>query len=933
MQDIASIAWVITALICCAYWYSREGWTDSKRLLQSYRFDLLILVILGALISVSVSGVGSAQYQKYVGQVNGLQLILLCAAPVLLAFMLMFKAFILGRKHKASTPFFINDEAKKSKEDDLLNFKEQAENFAERVLNGGESDSLIFGIDAPWGIGKSSFVNFCCEYWQNKTSPKIIVHRFEPLRYDEHTDLTEKFVDDLVSTIQKHAFIPAIRPLFSQYSRLIKGKSEFSFLGMQFAFEPSQDTVEDTLQNLEVVLSELDRKIIVVVDDLDRISWSAIKNVLFAIKRSFRLPNISYVLCYDTENIVSLDAQIDDVEKVQEFLEKFVTVKISLFLDSAELKKYVTTNFELAIKNNLMIDPQIKLIMNQVVKIIESDDFFLYRDFLGDIRKLKRLINMLILFEIEKTDFENSDFNQQDLIHLLLVYMNYPHIFRKIYDTEANGKNAFFSLGQAYDGNQFKLEYRPQYSAYFEKCTPNQQFLLAKLFGDGKQEVSSDNSARLSHVRFNGAGSTARNLERYLNLIVNQAKPEKLGSHQFYVNKKNELLSGRTLTDIFSEADFSLSNGDVTRDKLLRVIVNSSSELSPKQGGEIVSYLMAELPNYSLLKGEKIGVDSRSSLIYYLVDILDVAAWGTDEANRPNNSPENIAEIADWVFGERSHDGAGVVSTLAQSERGVLGLHDLLFFRLYCSATEGGNFFNLQRALSLHGDLAAPTSGLTTNIAKEEMREISQAVFRVFKEQYITPQRNLFEAIDNLSLKDFSGECFQFVQMQVSSGKVSQAQIDQLVAIEKSKLKQFIVYQLGNSTILDGIGCGYYDEAGKDDQKGIATQINNYLFDLCFNPAVSPENHERYLDYLLGNLTRSYGRYGEARNKPSLVGFTSILDKERLSAYWEKHKTDISALNFNQKDKRIVTRNYTATYKDDLPDVYYVLDELIAVPK
>jgi hypothetical protein len=86
-------------------------------------------------------------------------------------------------------------------------------------------------------------------------------------------------------------------------------------------------------------LANLNKKVIVVVDDLDRLGFSAIKDVLFAIKKSFTLPNVSYVLCYDTENLIPAD---ENVDKIMEFLEKFINVKIGLYLDAETLRRFVT---------------------------------------------------------------------------------------------------------------------------------------------------------------------------------------------------------------------------------------------------------------------------------------------------------------------------------------------------------------------------------------------------------------------------------------------------------------------------------------------------------------------------------------------------------------------------------------------------------------
>lgn len=934
-QIHALIACAISICICIAYFYSREGYSHIKRLVQSYRFDLLTLLILGILISVSVGGVGTKIYQEYISKIYIVQLMLIVAIPVAIALIVMLKAVTVQTKSTSTIPFFINDQDLKTKTDDLLGLSSSAERFAERVLNGDSSDSLVFGIDAPWGIGKSSFINFCCEYWQEKRGSKIIVHRFEPLRYEDNADLASKFVDDLVNTIQKHAFIPSIRPLFSKYSRLIKGTSDFSFFGLRF--EPSPKTVEETLENLESLLSSLNWKIIIVVDDLDRLNWSSIKHVLFAIKRSFMLSNVSYVLCYDTENIVSTGNIADDAEKVREFLEKFVNVKISLFLDSSALAKYVSSNFASAVKNNLQIDPrtldEIKDAIQELVNICNSDRFIFYQAFLGDVRKLKRLINTMLLFEIEKTDFKDNDFNKEDLIHLLLVYVNYPNIFRKIYNTETDGKGGFFSLKSYYKDNNTQFKNSEEYIAYVKTLNENQSFLLSKIFNldiaDSKSIKGINESDKRSRACFND--SSSRNLERYLNLIVKLSKPEKRAGYKFYLNNKDELLTGVSFEMIFAKDEFSFSEGDFSRYELWRVCVNSATEFEPVQASNAVLYLMAQLPDCSRLYGEKIGINSRVKLIYSLIKLLDSAAWGSSRNGRRNNSVDNISEIANWIFGEGQHQHFGVLNTLAKADRGPLGLADLMLFRLYCSADRNISFFNLQRALSLHGDPGAPISGPTVEIAKEGMREISQSVIKIFKDQYIVPKKNIFVEINNLSFDDFAGKSAGFVRAQISSGEVKQEQIDAIIYNDKADCLTFIIYQLGNSHISSGVGCGFYDETGKKDEKGIATLINDYLFNVCFNPFIRQENFELFLDYLLINFSHSY-KYEGSTYIPSLAEFTKILSKEHLKEYWLTHREAILSQDFILRKRQIFTSGYVCTYSDDLPATFKVLDELIDEP-
>ena len=54
------------------------------------------------------------------------------------------------------------------------------------------------------------------------------------------------------------------------------------------------------------------------------------------------------------------------------------------------------------------------------------------------------------------------------------------------------------------------------------------------------------------------------------------------------------------------------------------------------------------------------------------------------------------------------------------------------------------------------------------------------------------------------------------------------------------------------------------------------------------------------------------------------------MDKELLKNYWLDNKKTILELNFELKEKRVLTGNYYASYNEDLKDVYRVLDELIS---
>lgn len=945
-EETAIYVSLMCLLAVCLYLFLyRNSVQEIKKILKSNRIDIFVIFVSGILLSLSFDGIGTRKYETIVSLLKIGQLLLLTALPIVFGLALMLRAFILyTKKHKKQSSFFISDRERETRSEDLLDLSEKASRFAERVYNVGSTESMVFGIDAPWGIGKSSFVNFCGEYWNEKFKERVIVYNFNPLRYENRDNLLEKFIDGLVRTIQKHSFIPEIRPLASRYSRFISGaKGMFSFLGFDFEMTPGGYTVDDAFDDLEIAISSLDKKIIIVIDDLDRLHFSAIKDVLFVVKKSFTLPNLSYVICYDTDNINALENGSSKTEKVMEFFEKFINVKISLYPDSQLLEKYISENLPRVLVNSSADPLLIAKALGGLIDIYRSDDYHKYLPFIGDIRKIKRLINASLLFEIEKTDFDNNDFDKRDLINLLLIYINYPNIFRKIYDSETHGKRGFFSVLSPFDENyprengavlSDEKDYKNSndYIDYVKNLTPGQQFLLDAVFNvkEKLKKTSIDSitpDMRSSYACFNGGGllEGARNLEEYLNLIVNLSKPQKEKQHKFYVNCKDELLKGVSIADILSRGEFSFSKDEKNHELFWKVVINSLIEFDSAIGEKLIDHVVDIIPTHSLLSCEGVSLGFRSDLTLFLTRLLDQVGWSDEKQKHRNNSEENITSIANRIFGEGSYSNKGLVKILGNTSRGISGLYDLLSFRLFCSADRGGQSYNLQTALSKHGDKNAPTTGSVATIAIEEMREISQKVFFLFKAQYIDQKKNIFDLIDGLSLAELTGKYEEFVNGGVANGSIKDLEGDILKI--KSKMKSFIPYQLGNELVSMGVGCGYYDLTGKEDKRKIRNEMNMYLFGQCFNPTVNQRNYEHFLNYLLISFASTFDE--DERWVPSINEFTNVLKKESLKEYWEKNKDAIEKLKFTEKDTNVVALNYTANYKKHLPRVFKVLDQLL----
>lgn len=922
---------LIGLAVCVVYAVNRGAHVSAVQMGRSLRFDLLIAMCLG----VWSNQLAMPWLSKFHSALRASDP---CWAPV--AF-LLFCTVLLSpivqqhwprRRQTTSQLHFLADEEIRRENDDLLSNETQAKSFAETVLASGAHSGLVFGVDGPWGVGKTSFINLAEHYWE-RAADKVIVCRFEPLRYASEPDLADRLIRDLSAAIQNRVFAPEFRPAASRYSRLIKGKADVSFLGFKLSLEPSQETVDELLDDIDEVLRRIGRRVIVVIDDLDRLDAKTVNNVLFATRRTFKLSQATYVLCYDTE---VLAGGKEEGSRAREFLEKFVTVKLSLFVDSSSIRNFLQRDWEKSESQleSVPSDTMVKLgaVLNELAEILAGESAAKYLPLIGDLRKVKRFINAILLMQIEKTDLGRTDFNKRDLIHLMLLHLNYPGLFRRIYAEETEGRSGTFSVRRKYDESEFKNA--DGFEQVKEEHPGSAKFLLEQLFDVGVLKLGDGHNIEESVLRSRACfnkGDT-RNLESFLKLIVRFATPEPQETFVLYQAAVDRVRKGRKIASVFAEAEFALEKQETAHDQFWRVLVNHAHDFTSQTAEDAIETLVAYLPCYSSFDNDDRGLRPRS--IYSLLRLLDRAGWGRTAGRRRVNSPENVIEIAWRIFGEEKFVGKGLLERLATPERGVLGWNDLMLFRLQCSADRGGQLYNLHTALIVHQDMSAPRSGLVSQLALMGMRTLSQQVFAHFKRTYIEPGRNFIAEARGVPVDAFLGQAFAHLREEASLDPGSDqgdTTIARRVAAARSFAASFVIYQLSNALPPNGsgVGCGHYDESGAEDGGSISRLMNDYVFGHCFSPIVDGDNVQLFLDHCLAHLSSPFhtGRdeEGYVATKSGLPGG---LDPKAMGRYWLTHRNHILGLGLQGSGRCVFLPSYTAFYRDDLEGVFAVLDEL-----
>ncbi|MCP4179952.1 MAG: hypothetical protein GY756_19500, partial [bacterium] len=374
---------------------------------------------------------------------------------------------------------------------------------------------------------------------------------------------------------------------------------------------------------------------------------------------------------------------------------------------------------------------------------------------------------------------------------------------------------------------------------------------------------------------------------------------------QFIFSKKN------TIEEIFRKKSFTESNDFNVFENQWRVIINTSHrDFSKDVSEQILNYCFSTIYNYPVLSFSQSELfNMRNRMIIYGINLLDKIGWEDEYDSYTNNYDYNVIKIADKIIADKIFDSEKLETELLNKiyikDHKILGFYTLLNFRLSCCSDRGGSNHNLSRALILHNNANAKTDGYTSELVIDEMRELSQLVFKIFKRDYISKNIDFFDEIHALNQSNLLGNFEEFFISDKNEKEVKEK-----ISNRKYEIISYIIYQLSSSIINQGIGCGYYNESGTEtpnNNEGIKDLMNSYLFDVCFNPEINDSKYLNFLDYLIVSIQNQY--LAEEYNPQIFTKeITKTLKFDKLQEYWNSNKDQIKKLV--EKNRVVMNSNY-----------------------
>ena len=291
-------------------------------------------------------------------------------------------------------------------EQDLLGRSSFSKQLGKAIYDYNGKEGLVIGLYGKWGSGKTSVINMAISEmtrlaWNENKKP--LVMRFAPWNYSDKDNLISIFFKSLKNKIQlqdNEEFKKRVGKALNEYAGAFDALSLVPVVGSGVAAvfktvaqargaKLMQGTdLEKTKETLEKALIEANEKIIIIIDDIDRLTNSQIRDVFQLVKQVADFPNVIYFLAMDREVVRRALMDVHNVDG-NEYLEKIVQVPFEI----PELRKTKLNNIFFS-----KLDEIIKEIPNKI-EWNQSYWSHVFRNcvepYVNTLRDVNRVINTL----------------------------------------------------------------------------------------------------------------------------------------------------------------------------------------------------------------------------------------------------------------------------------------------------------------------------------------------------------------------------------------------------------------------------------------------------------------------------------------------------------------------------------------------------------
>lgn len=204
-------------------------------------------------------------------------------------------------------------------DNDLLDRKYKANRLYHEICSTRGEESIAIGITGEWGSGKTSFLKMIKNEFENNKS--FVQIDFNPWLNLSIESIVKDFFNTLESSLENYS-VDISREL-KKYSDLIININKSSFIE---SLAKETGIIEETnltkeFKYINELLKKIDKRIIIHIDDFDRLQANEIFEILKIIRNTAGFDTFVYIVAYDKTYLVE-SLKINNIPNPQSFSEK-----------------------------------------------------------------------------------------------------------------------------------------------------------------------------------------------------------------------------------------------------------------------------------------------------------------------------------------------------------------------------------------------------------------------------------------------------------------------------------------------------------------------------------------------------------------------------------------------------------------------------------
>jgi len=219
-------------------------------------------------------------------------------------------------------------------EKDLLGHANFAKYLADSICKMTFPEGFVIAVYGSWNSGKSTLLNFVVHYLQQKEDDEQpIIVPFNPWLLSGHQNITRRFFEQLQNVLSQQSSVPkGLKERLADFAAIISDiPLPYAQTGKALAalLDEKDKEASQLKEEVEDTLVQQQRRIVVTIDDIDRLPAEDIKQLFRIFKAMRNFTNVVYLLVFDKQVVIKTIADPKEISG-EEYLEKIIQVSFEL---------------------------------------------------------------------------------------------------------------------------------------------------------------------------------------------------------------------------------------------------------------------------------------------------------------------------------------------------------------------------------------------------------------------------------------------------------------------------------------------------------------------------------------------------------------------------------------------------------------------------